>query len=290
MEYFALLLSSGLVVGAVYGLVGMGFAIIYKATGIVNFAQGELLMLTAYIAFSIAQSLSLSFLPLMLVTIPIAMLIGITLERLFIRPMLGEPVFSIVMVTVGLAVILRGITIMIWGPDPYEFPMEAASRVIMIGRIPFYEVQLYALATLAIVTIGAWAFFGFTRLGIAMRAVAANEGAAMLMGIEVSRIHMIAWGLSAAIAALAGVLFAALFKLGPTIWFEGLRSFPAVILGGLDSVLGAALGGLVVGVIENMAQGYMGQGLREIAGFVVIVVILMIRPYGLFGSRDIERV
>jgi branched-chain amino acid transport system permease protein len=290
MEYFALLLSSGLVVGAVYGLVGMGFAIIYKATGIVNFAQGELLMLTAYIAFSIAQSLSLSFLPLMLVTIPIAMLIGITLERLFIRPMLGEPVFSIVMVTVGLAVILRGITIMIWGPDPYEFPMEAASRVIMIGRIPFYEVQLYALATLAIVTIGAWAFFRFTRLGIAMRAVAANEGAAMLMGIEVSRIHMIAWGLSAAIAALAGVLFAALFKLGPTIWFEGLRSFPAVILGGLDSVLGAALGGLVVGVIENMAQGYMGQGLREIAGFIVIVVILMIRPYGLFGSRDIERV
>jgi branched-chain amino acid transport system permease protein len=101
---------------------------------------------------------------------------------------------------------------------------------------------------------------------------------------------MIAWGLSAAIAALAGVLFAALFKLGPTIWFEGLRSFPAVILGGLDSVLGAALGGLVVGVIENMAQGYMGQGLREIAGFIVIVVILMIRPYGLFGSRDIERV
>jgi branched-chain amino acid transport system permease protein len=290
MEYFALLLSSGLVVGAVYGLVGMGFAIIYKATGIVNFAQGELLMLTAYIAFSIAQSLSPSFLPLMLVTIPIAMLIGITLERLFIRPMLGEPVFSIVMVTVGLAVILRGITIMIWGPDPYEFPMEAASRVIMIGRIPFYEVQLYALATLAIVTIGAWAFFRFTRLGIAMRAVAANEGAAMLMGIEVSRIHMIAWGLSAAIAALAGVLFAALFKLGPTIWFEGLRSFPAVILGGLDSVLGAALGGLVVGVIENMAQGYMGQGLREIAGFIVIVVILMIRPYGLFGSRDIERV
>jgi branched-chain amino acid transport system permease protein len=256
----------------------------------VNFAQCELLMLTAYIAFSIAQSLSLSFLPLMLVTIPIAMLIGITLERLFIRPMLGEPVFSIVMVTVGLAVILRGITIMIWGPDPYEFPMEAASRVIMIGRIPFYEVQLYALATLAIVTIGAWAFFRFTRLGIAMRAVAANEGAAMLMGIEVSRIHMIAWGLSAAIAALAGVLFAALFKLGPTIWFEGLRSFPAVILGGLDSVLGAALGGLVVGVIENMAQGYMGQGLREIAGFIVIVVILMIRPYGLFGSRDIERV
>ncbi len=290
MEYLALLLGSGLVVGATYGLVGMGFAIIYKATGVVNFAQGELLMLTAYIAFSLTQGLSLSFFPLMLVTVPIAMVIGVLLERIFIRPMLGEPAFSIVMVTVGLAVILRGVTIMVWGPDPHEFPLGLSSAVVHIGPVPFYQVQLYALGSLAAVTAGAWAFFRFTRLGIAMRAVAANEAAALLMGIRVSRIHQIAWSLSAAIAALAGVLFAAMFKLGPTLWFEGLRSFPAVILGGLDSVLGAALGGLVIGVIENLAQGYLGQGLREIAGFVVIVLILMVRPFGLFGDRAIERV
>lgn len=290
MEYFALLLGSGLVIGATYGLVGMGFAIIYKATGVVNFAQGELLMLTAYIAFSLTQGLALSFFPLLLVTLPIAMALGVLLERIFIRPMLGEPAFSIVMVTVGLSVILRGLTIMIWGPDPHEFPIGLSSTVVHLGPVPFYPVQLYALGSLATVTAGAWAFFRFTRLGIAMRAVAANEAAAMLMGIRVDRIHMLAWSFSAAIAALAGVLFAAMFKLGPTIWFEGLRSFPAVILGGLDSVLGAALGGLVVGVIENMAQGYLGQGLREIAGFVVIVLILMVRPYGLFGDRQIERV
>lgn len=290
MEYLALLVSNGLVVGATYGLVGMGFAIIYKATGVVNFAQGELLMLTAYIAFSLTQGLALSFFPLLLVTIPIAMAMGVLLERVFIRPMLGEPVFSIVMVTVGLAVILRGLTIMVWGPDPHEFPLGLSTTVVHVGPVPFYPVQLYALASLALAACGAWAFFRFTRLGIAMRAVAANEGAALLMGIRVSRIHMIAWSFSAAIAALAGVLFAAMFKLGPTIWFEGLRSFPAVILGGLDSVLGAALGGLVIGVIENMAQGYLGQGLREIAGFAVIVLILMVRPYGLFGDRQIERV
>ncbi|MDB5359897.1 MAG: branched-chain amino acid transporter permease [Rhodospirillales bacterium] len=290
MEYFALLLGSGLVIGATYGLVGMGFAIIYKATGVVNFAQGELLMLTAYIAFSLTQGLSLSFFPLLLVTLPIAMVLGVLLERIFIRPMLGEPAFSIVMVTVGLSVILRGLTIMIWGPDPHEFPIGLSSAVVHLGPVPFYPVQLYALGSLAVATGGAWAFFRFTRLGIAMRAVAANEAAALLMGIRVDRIHMLAWSFSAAIAALAGVLFAAMFKLGPTIWFEGLRSFPAVILGGLDSVLGAALGGLVVGVVENMAQGYLGQGLREIAGFVVIVLILMVRPYGLFGDRQIERV
>lgn len=290
MEYLALLLGSGLVAGATYGLVGMGFAVIYKATGVVNFAQGELLMLTAYIAFSLTQSLSLTFFPLLLVTIPVAMALGVLLERVFIRPMLGEPAFSIVMVTVGLAVILRGLTIMVWGPDPHEFPLGLSSKVVLIGPVPFYQVQLYALASLAAVTAGAWGFFRFTRLGIAMRAVAANEGAALLMGIRVDRIHMIAWSLSAGIAALAGVLFAAMFKLGPTLWFEGLRSFPAVILGGLDSVLGAALGGIVIGVIETMAQGYLGQGLREIAGFVVIVLMLMVRPFGLFGDRQIERV
>ncbi len=290
MEYLALLVSNGLVVGATYGLVGMGYAIIYKATGVVNFAQGELLMLTAYIAFSLTQGLALSFFPLLLITVPIAMVLGVLLERIFIRPMLGEPVFSIVMVTVGLAVILRGLTIIVWGPDPHEFPLGISTSVVHIGPVPFYPVQLYALASLALATAGAWAFFRFTRLGIAMRAVAANEAAASLMGIRVSRIHMIAWSFSAAIAALAGVLFAAMFKLGPTIWFEGLRSFPAVILGGLDSVLGAALGGLVIGVIENLSQGYLGQGLREIAGFIVIVLILMVRPYGLFGSRQIERV
>jgi len=290
MEYLALLLGSGLVAGATYGLVGMGFAVIYKATGVVNFAQGELLMLTAYIAFSLTQSLSLTFFPLLLVTIPVAMALGVLLERVFIRPMLGEPAVSIVMVTVGLAVILRGLTIMIWGPDPHEFPLGLSSKVVLIGPVPFYQVQLYALASLGAVTGGAWAFFRFTRLGIAMRAVAANEGAALLMGIRVDRIHMIAWSLSAGIAALAGVLFAAMFKLGPTLWFEGLRSFPAVILGGLDSVLGAALGGIVIGVIETMAQGYLGQGLREIAGFVVIVLMLMVRPFGLFGDRQIERV
>ena len=123
-----------------------------------------------------------------------------------------------------------------------------------------------------------------------MRAVAANEKAAMLMGIAVSRIHGLAWMLSSAIAAVAGVLFAANFKLGPDLWFQGLKSFPAVILGGLDSIVGAAIGGLVIGVIENLAQGYLGQGLREIAGFAVIVIILMVRPYGLFGEREIERV
>lgn len=290
MEFFILLVSTGLVSGAAYGLIAMGFALIYKATGVVNFAQGELVMLTAYISFSISTSFDLSFGPLILVAIPISMLIGLLLERIFIRPMLGEPIFAIVMVTVGLAVILRGVTIIIWGPDPYNFTAGIPTTVVYIGPAPFYPAQLYLIAALGVMTAAGWAFLRFTRIGIAMRAVAANETAALLAGISVSRIHAVAWMLSSAIAAIAGILFAANYKLAPDLWFQGLKSFPAVILGGMDSVIGSALAGLVIGVIENLFQGYVGQGLREISGFIVIILVLMIRPYGLFGSREIERV
>lgn len=290
MDFLALLVATGLVSGATYGLIAMGFALIYKSTGVVNFAQGELVMLTAYVSFSIANALGLSLVPLLIVTIPISMAIGLALERLIIRPMLGEPVFSIVMATVGLAVILRGIVVLIWGSEPLNFPAGLSTTVVSVAGVPFYPAQLCLLGALALVTLGAWLFLRFTRLGMAMRAVAANETAALLMGISVDRIHAAAWMLSAAIAAVAGVLFAVNFKLAPDLWFQGLKSFPAVILGGLDSVIGASLAGLIIGVIENLAQGYLGEGLREIAGFVVIIIVLMVRPYGLFGSADIERV
>jgi branched-chain amino acid transport system permease protein len=194
------------------------------------------------------------------------------------------------MVTVGLAVILRGVTIMIWGPDPFNFTAGISTDVVYLLGVPFYPAQLYMIAALAVMTFIGWAFLRFSRMGIAMRAVAAHETAALLVGISVSRIHAIAWMLSSALASVAGVLFAANFKLAPDLWFQGLKSFPAVILGGMDSVIGAAAAGIVIGLIENLFQGYVGQGLREISGFIVIIIVLMVRPYGLFGSKDIERV
>jgi branched-chain amino acid transport system permease protein len=290
MDFLLLLISTGLVSGAAYGLIAMGFALIFKSTGVVNFAQGELVMLTAYISYSLSTAFSLSFFPLMLLTIPISMVLGLVLERIFIRPMLGEPIFAIVMVTVGLAVVLRGATIMIWGPDPFNFNAGIPTDVIYLGQVPFYPAQIYLILALAVITAIAWAFLRFSRMGIAMRAVAANETAALLVGISVSRVHAVAWALSSAIASIGGVLFAANFKLAPDLWFQGMKSFPAVILGGLDSVIGSAAAGLVIGVIENLFQGYVGQGLREISGFIVIIIVLMVRPYGLFGSKEIERV
>jgi branched-chain amino acid transport system permease protein len=290
MDYFLNLVSNGLVVGATYGMTAMAFALIYKATGVVNFAQGEVMMLVAYVAFSLASVLGLEFWGLMAVTVPAAMAIGWAIERAFIRPMLGEPVFSIVMVTIGLAVIIRGVTAMIWGTQPIDFNPGFSNEVLRVGPVPFYEVQLYALGSLAVLMALAWAFFRFSRTGIAMRATANNETAALLMGIPVARIYAVAWSVAAAVSAVVGVIFSAMFTLGPDLWFQGLKAFPAVIVGGLDSVFGAALGGLVIGVVENLSEGYIGQGLKEIAGFVVIVLVLMVRPYGLFGQRDIERV
>jgi branched-chain amino acid transport system permease protein len=290
MSLLALLTSAGLVTGAAYGLIAIGFAIIYKSTGVVNFAQGELVMLTAYIAFSLDNALGLSFPVLVAVTIPIAMALGLALERVFIRPMLGEPTFAIVMVTVGLAVIIRGGVVLIWGSEPRNFDAGLPTQVVTFGGVPFYPAQIWLIAALAVVIAAVWAFLRFTRYGVAMRATAANETAALLVGVSVSQIHALAWMISSAVAAIAGLLFAINFKLAPDMWFQGLKSFPAVILGGMDSVGGAALGGLVIGLIESLSQGYLGEGMRDIAGFIVIILVLLVRPFGLFGSRDIERV
>jgi branched-chain amino acid transport system permease protein len=290
MELFSLLVASGLVAGAAYGLIAMGFALIYKSTGVVNFAQGELMMLTAYIAFSVASALDLPFLPLVAVTVVIAMVLGLALERAFIRPMLGEPPFAIVMVTLGLAVILRSVTVLIWGSEPFNFSAGLPQTVVTLFGLPFYPAQLALMAASALTLALISAFLNFTRYGVAMRAAAANETAALLSGVSVSRVHALAWMLSAAIAAVAGLLFAINFKLAPDMWFQGLKAFPAVILGGMDSIPGAALGGVAIGLIESLSQGYIGEGSREIAGFVVIILVLMARPYGLFGSREIERV
>jgi branched-chain amino acid transport system permease protein len=180
--------------------------------------------------------------------------------------------------------------VLVWGSEPLNFSAGVATSVIAIAGVPFYPAQLYLIGALAAMTLLAWLFLRFSRLGVAMRAVAANETAALLTGVSVDRIHALAWMFSSAIAAVAGALFAVNYKLAPDMWFQGLKSFPAVILGGMDSVIGASVGGLVIGVIENLAQGYLGEGLRDIAGFVVIILVLMVRPFGLFGSQDIERV
>lgn len=289
MQFLADLVVSGLAAGAVYGLFGMAYAAIYKATGVVNFAQGEVAMLIVYLTATFLQHVPLPFWAALLVAPCIGIATGLVLDRLVIRPMVGRPPFAIVMVTIGLAVLIRAAIVMAWGSEPHEFPARAGETVVKWGGIGLYPVQLLACAMVLVAIVAAWALLRFSRMGLAMRASAIDERTAALMGIDVRRVAAVAWAASAAVSGVAGVLFAGTSFVGPDLFQAGLKAFPATIVGGLDSVIGSALGGLILGVVENLTGGYGDTALKEIAGFIAIIAVLMIRPTGLFGARDVER-
>lgn len=290
MSYFIELLVTGLPIGAIYGLVAMGFAIIYKSTGIVNFAQGEMGMLTAYITWSLATDFGTGSVLTILMAIVVGAVLGLVCERLIMRPMLGEPVLSVVLVTVGLAVVLRSLVTLIWGASPHKFAMEGAEQIVSLGGIGLRVSQLGVIAMLIAVLIGFWFFMTRSRFGVAMRAVAADEKTARLMGISTARVQSVAWAAAAALAGLAGAMFAVIYGIAPTIFELGLKAFPATVLGGFDSVLGSGSSGLIIGVVENLVGGYWSGTMKEIVGFLIILVVLMVRPFGLFGEKRIERV
>jgi branched-chain amino acid transport system permease protein len=290
MGYFIELVVSGLAVGAIYGLVAMSFAVIYKSTGIVNFAQGEMGMLTAYTSWSVAVTFGTSGVLTVLSAVAIGAVLGLLCERLIMRPMLGEPVLSVVLVTVGLAVVLRSIVTLVWGAAPHKFEVQGADTIVQVAGIGIRISQVVVIAVLFLVLAGFWWFLARSRFGVAMRAVAADEKTARLMGVSTARVQAVAWAAASGLAGLAGAFFAVIYGLAPTIFELGLKAFPATVLGGFDSVLGSGFSGLVIGVFENLVGGYLPSTLKEVAGFVLILVVLMVRPFGLFGEKRIERV
>ena len=290
MNYFIELAASGVAIGAIYGLVAMGFAVIYKATGIVNFAQGEMGMLSAYATWSLAISLGTGGVATVLLAVVVGAAIGLVCERLIMRPMLGEPVLSVVLVTVGLAVVLRSIVTIIWGASPQKFDVAGADRIVDLGGIGLRVSQIGVIVVLLLSLAGFWFFLRHSRFGVAMRAVAADEKTARLMGVSTARVQAVAWAAASGLAGLAGALFAVIYGLTPTVFELGLKAFPATVLGGFDSVLGSGVSGMAIGVIENLVGGYMPSTLKEISGFLLILVVLMVRPFGLFGEKRIERV
>jgi branched-chain amino acid transport system permease protein len=290
VTYFVELVVSGLVIGAIYGLVAMSFAVIYKATGIVNFAQGEVGMLTAYTAWSVAVTLGTGGVLTVLIAVLVGALVGLVCERLIMRPMLGEPVLSVVLVTVGLAVVLRSVVTIVWGASPHKFEVAGADTIVQVAGIGLRVSQIAVVCVLLAALAGFWFFLRHSRFGVAMRAVAADEKTARLMGISTARVQAVAWASASALAGLAGAFFAVIYGLAPTLFELGLKAFPATVLGGFDSVIGSGASGLIIGVLENLVGGYMPSTLKEIAGFVLILVVLMVRPFGLFGEKRIERV
>ena len=295
MEYYLQLLVSGLVIGSIYSLVALGFVIIYKATKVVNFAQGELVMVGAYICFSLTVQAKLPFLAAFFLTLGFSFVLGIAIERLILRPMIGEPIISVIMVTIGLSSVLKSLVQLFWGTQIQVFPPVLPQEPVMIAGLPVAPVYLAAFALSIILFLIFSAFFKYSRLGIAMRATAFDQQAAASMGIGIKNIFALSWCIAAMVSSIGGIILGNINGINAQLGHLGLKVFPAVILGGLDSLLGAALGGLVIGVLENVCDGaakeFLGLGgFKDVAAFIFLVLILMIKPYGLFGAREIERV
>jgi len=285
---------SGVAIGCVYSLVALGFVLIYKATGVLNFAQGELMMVGAYIYFSLVTSLDMSPLLAFSATLVLAGLLGALVERLVLHPLVDEPPFTLVMVTIGLATLLRAVTGMIWSHDTFAFPSPVPEGAVHVGQVAVPLVDVWTMAVTVVLSLLLFLFFHYTRLGTAMRAVAQNRYAAQLMGISVDRIFTLTWALAASLGAIGGMLLADISFLHTNMGFIGLRAFPAVVLGGMESIPGALLGGLIIGLIESLAGVYLdpilGGGTHQVLAFVILLVVLMLRPTGLFGATLEKRV
>ena len=288
------LIIQGLAIGSVYALVALGFVLIYKASSVINFAQGELLMVGAYVCLALLTTYQVPFWAGFLLTMAFSAILALAVERFILRPMIGEPIISIIMITIGLSLVLKSIISAIWGTQIRVFPSIFPQNPVKIGQIVVSQVYIYTFLASMVFLILFALFFKYSRMGIAMRATANSNQVALSMGISVKRVFAVSWCVAAVVSAVGGILIGNINGVNITLSAVGLKVFPAVILGGLDSIPGAVLGGLIIGILENLSGGYLdhffGGGVKEVAPFVALVIILMIKPYGLFGTDEIERV
>jgi branched-chain amino acid transport system permease protein len=286
---------NGLIVGALYGVVAMCFVLIYKASQVVNFAQGEFLLIGAWICWWLLTKYQLPFYAGFLITLAFMMVFGLVLQIVVLRPLIGEPVISVIMVTIGLSIFFQALMKWIFGVFAQPFPPVFTTKSVSVFGLEVQTVYVMSTVVSVLIMIGfAW-FFKFSRMGLAMRATAFNQQVAQSLGISIRQVFALSWGISAMVSTVAGVVVGIVNGVSSALSFFGIKVFPAVILGGLDSIVGGVLGGLIIGLLENLAHFVDTQWLKwgnlyEVAPFYVLIVILMIRPYGLFGTKDIERV
>jgi branched-chain amino acid transport system permease protein len=293
-QFSLLLLTNGVLIGLMYSLIALGFVLVYKATDAVNFAQGEFVMIAGFI---VVGGLTVVGVPLgvSIVAGLVAMVgFGFLLERVMLRKLIGRPVIAVVMATIGLASILRGV-----GPfgifqGTRPLPLPLPDEPFVLGPLFIPPIQLVGGTVSVAFLAGFGWFFLKSRKGIAMRAVADNQQVAMAMGIDVERYFGLAWAMTGVVSALGGILWGNMLGVDVNLALVGFKVFPVVILGGLDSIPGAIIGGLIVGVVENLVAGYVdpfvGGGTKDFAPYVLMILALMVRPYGIFGKRIIERV
>jgi branched-chain amino acid transport system permease protein len=281
------LLISGIAQGCIYGLIALGFVLIYKATETVSFAQGELMMLGAFGGLAGMTFLGFPFWLSVLCAIAGMALFGALLERVVIRPILGQPAFSIVMLTIGIGYVARGLITMIpnIGTETHTLPVPYKDQIWKVGGLVLNVEQMVVIVATALLCGLLFTVFKYSKIGIAMQASSQNQLAAYYMGIPVKRINGLVWGLAAAVAAIAGLLLAPITFVHANMGFIGLKAFPAAVVGGFGSLPGAIVGGLIIGIVESLSGFYLPDGFKDIAAYVVVLIMLMVKPNGLFGEK-----
>jgi len=292
MDFFIQLVVNGLSVGFIYGISAMGFVMIFKSSSVLNFAHGELLAMGAYIFLVLVTWLQLPIYAAFLLTMAACFSLGFIVERLFLRPLIGEPLIFVIMLTVGLAAMFKGLILLIWGGNLHTFPDFLPSWLSLswgsVSVQPVYTLAL-VVGTAFLVLFGL--FFKFSSQGIYMRSVADNQRAALSLGVNVKKVFALSWAIAALVAGMSGIILGIINGVNVhDLSAIGLKVFPVVILGGLDSIGGAIVGGLIIGLLETLTGGYISPSLRDVVPYIVLVFILMVKPYGLFGQVEIERV
>jgi branched-chain amino acid transport system permease protein len=293
-QFTLVLLLNGVMIGLMYALIALGFVLIYKATDAINFAQGEFVMFAGFIAAAAGDLAGLPFWAAALLSVVGMVALGFGLERIVLRPLIGRPVISVIMATIGLAAVLRGTAVLAFGAGTRAITLPVGDLPIVVGPVSLPPVQLVGAGVSLVFLAGFTWFFLKSRIGVAMRAVADSQQVAMAMGINVQRYFALAWAMAGVVSALGGIVWGAMLGVDNQLALVGLKVFPVVILGGLDSIIGAVIGGLIVGITENLAAGYLdpfvGGGTKDFVPYVLMIAVLMIRPEGIFGRRRIERV
>ncbi len=289
------LMINGIIVGLLYGVVAMCFVLIYKSTQVVNFAQGEFLVLGAWVCWFFVMKWQLPFVLAFIFAMAFMTIFGILVQMVILRPLIGEPIISVIMVTIGLSIFMQALMNWVFGNSAERFPSVFGDETISIGGLQVETAYLMSLV-LSLVVMGLfYYFFKFSRYGLAMRATAFNQQVAQSLGISVKQVFAMAWAISALVSCIAGVVLGLVNAVSNSLAIIGIKVFPAVIVGGLDSIVGAVIGGVIIGLLENLAEFFDGQffhigNMYTVAPFYVLIIILMIRPYGLFGTKDIERI
>ena len=291
-------LVGGMALGSKYALIALGFVVVFRATGVINFANGAFVLVGAYMTYQFFQTWEFNFYLSILLSMAVGFAMGVLLEALVLRRLVGEATFTVIMVTIGLLFIIDNVVTAVWGAENLNMGDPWTGNVLRLGSYSFNHRDLWAMAFTALVLSGFLVFFRFSSMGLAMRATAMDPEAALAQGISARRVYRVAWGIAGLVAALAGTTFATgTGTLYPGVGLLALAAFPAMILGGMDSPLGAVIGGLVIGVVQQLTAmlapeyfEWAGRSVEQVMPYVVMIIILMVRPYGLFGTPEVRRV